>query len=241
MRLQKYLSRAGVASRRAAEGLMQQGRVSVNGAVVTELGSKVDPSADVVRFDGRLVELESERWIAFHKPRGILTTRSDPRGRTTIYDRLPAEVATLKYVGRLDRDTGGLLLLSNAGALIHRLLHPSSEVEREYAVCLAETPDRSTLRRLREGVRLDDGMARARRVEVTSSDQAGAVVHIVILEGRNREVRRMFEAVGHPVTRLDRVRFGPIRLGHLGVGRWRELKSAEVRALSSAGRPTAVE
>ncbi len=238
MRLQKFLSRAGVASRRAAERLMQEGRVSVNGAVVTELGSRVDPDSDVVRFDGRRVQLESERWIAFHKPRGVLTTRSDPGGRPTIYDRLPPEWATLKYVGRLDRDTGGLLLLSNAGESMHRLLHPSSEVEREYAVRTAETPSRDALRRLREGVQLDDGPARAHRVEVRRHGGPGAVLHVVLLEGRNREVRRMFEAIGFPVTRLDRVRFGPIALGRLGVGRWRELEADEVRALSRAAGTT---
>ena len=234
MRLQKYLSRAGVASRRAAEGLMEQGRVKVNGRVVTELGTKVTPGSDVVYCDGRRVELEAFRWFAFHKPKGVITTRSDPRGRSTIYDRLPPEMGTLKYVGRLDRDTGGLLLLSNQGELIHRLLHPSSEVEREYRVTLAEEPSPEVARRLREGVELDDGPARARSLRPAGRGHHGVRVNVVLVEGRNREVRRMFEAVGHPVLRLDRVRFGPIRLDGLATGRWRPLSAEEIKALQTS-------
>jgi len=234
MRLQKYLSRAGVASRRAAEGLIEQGRVTVNGRVVTELGTKVEPGSDIVQFDGRKVELEAFRWFAFHKPKGVITTRSDPRGRSTIYDRLPPEMHTLKYVGRLDRDTGGLLLLSNQGELIHRLLHPSFEVEREYRVTVADQPGPTVLRQLREGVELDDGPARVRSLRAAGQGHHGVRLNVVLVEGRNREVRRLFEAVGHPVLRLDRVRFGPIRLDGLATGRWRPLETDEIRALSRA-------
>ncbi len=234
MRLQKYLSRAGVASRRAAEGLMEQGRVKVNGQVVTELGTKVQPGSDVVHCDGSKVELEAFRWFAFHKPKGVITTRSDPRGRSTIYDRLPPEMGTLKYVGRLDRDTGGLLLLSNQGELIHRLLHPSFEIEREYRVTLAEEPSPEVVRQLREGVELDDGPARVRSLRPAGRGHHGVRVNVVLVEGRNREVRRMFEAVGHPVLRLDRVRFGPIQLDGLTSGRWRPLGADEIRALENA-------
>jgi 23S rRNA pseudouridine2605 synthase len=231
MRLQKYLSRAGVASRRASEELIEQGRVSVNGRVVTELGTKVEPGSDVVQCDGRRVELEAFRWFAYHKPKGVITTRSDPRGRTTIYDRLPPEMSTLKYVGRLDRDTGGLLLLSNQGELIHRLLHPSFEVEREYRVTVSEEPDPEVLRQLREGVELDDGPARVRSLRAAGRGHHGVRLNVVLVEGRNREVRRMFEAVGHPVLRLDRVRFGPIGLDGLTSGRWRPLSRDEIHAL----------
>lgn len=210
---------------------MQEGRVTVNGQVVRELGTKVDPDSDDVRFDGRRVELEAFRWIAYHKPRGVITTRSDPRGRSTIYDRLPPEMSTLKYVGRLDRDTGGLLLLSNEGEVIHRLLHPSSEVEREYRVTVADEPDAEALRRLRDGVELDDGPARVRRLRKSGRGRHGVRIDVVLVEGRNREVRRLFEAIGHPVVRLDRIRFGPIRLDGLASGRWRALGSDEVRAL----------
>jgi 23S rRNA pseudouridine2605 synthase len=238
MRVQKLLSRAGVASRRQAEGLMLEGRVRVNGDVCTELGTRVDPAVDRVEVDGEMVRIARPLWIAYHKPPGEVTTRSDPQGRPTVFDRLPADWSGLRYVGRLDLLTGGLLLLGNEGDLIHRLLHPSSEVEREYSARVEGVPNRGTLRRLTEGVRLDDGPARAKRAELTGRWRNGAVVRLVLVEGRNREVRRLCEAVGHPVERLDRVRFGPIELGSLPEGRWRELARDEVAALERvAGSP----
>jgi 23S rRNA pseudouridine2605 synthase len=161
VRLQKLLSRAGLASRREAEALMLQGRVRVNGRVVTTLGTRVDPVRDRVELDGRRVETGEARWIAFHKPVGVLTSRGDPRGRATVYQRLPAELGVLRYVGRLDRDTEGLLLLSNDGDWIHRVLHPSSRVEREYEAEVVGEPDRAVLTRLTGGVELEDGPARA--------------------------------------------------------------------------------
>lgn len=237
MRLQKFLSRAGAASRREAEALMVQGRVRVNGTVVTTLGAKVDPERDAVELDGRRVELEAPRWVAFHKPAGVLTTRDDPQGRPTVYDRIPPELSTLKYLGRLDMDTEGLLLLSNRGDLMHRLLHPSNEVEREYEVQVVGVPDRATLDRLRQGVELDDGPARARRVKVLRKVGPGCILSLVLVEGRKREVRRMLEAVGHPVRRLVRLRFGPVTLGALSPGDWRDLTPAEVGSLEAAAPP----
>lgn len=234
MRLQKYLSRSGAASRREAEELMVQGRVRVNGAVVTTLGSKVDPERDVVELDGRRVELEAPRWVAFHKPAGVLTTRDDPEDRTTVYDEIPPELSTLKYLGRLDMDTEGLLLLSNQGDLMHRLLHPSNQVEREYEVQVVGVPDRRVLERLTRGVELDDGPARAHSVRVVRRMGPGSVLRLVLVEGRKREVRRMLEAVDHPVRRLVRLRFGPVTLGALEPGAWRELTAAEVAALAAA-------
>ncbi len=233
MRLQKYLSRAGAASRREAERLMLAGRVRVNGEVAAELGIRVTPEHDRIEVDGRRVSLEPPRWIAFNKPVGVLTTRHDPQQRATIYAYLPRELKSLKYLGRLDMDTGGLLLMSNQGDLVHRLLHPSSQVEREYQAHVSGVPGPEVLAALCAGVELDDGPARARRVRIVGSGPEGAVLRVVLTEGRNREVRRLLYAVGHPVERLERVRFGPIELGELESGLWRELTPREVEALEA--------
>lgn len=231
VRIQKFLSRAGVASRREAEALMRAGRVRVNGRVVAELGSRVDPDRDTVEVDGRVVTRPPPRWILFHKPRGCLTTRDDPHGRQTVYDLLPPFAGGLRYVGRLDRETEGLLLLTNQGDVIHRLLHPSWEVEREYRATVEGRPDDDTLRRLEAGVELEDGPARASGLRTLETVGHGAVLALVLREGRNREVRRMLDAVGHPVTHLLRVRYGPVALDDLPPGEWRDLEEGEARAL----------
>ena len=236
IRIQKYLSRAGVASRREAEKLILQGRVKVNGDVVLTLGSKVLPEGDRVEVDGQLVGEAPARWILFHKPPGVVTTRSDPQGRPTVYGLLPKELGELRYVGRLDQPTEGLLLLMNEGDLIHRLTHPSYEVEREYEAWVKGVPKGDTLRRLQSGVELEDGPARATRVKVIRPVKGGVLLALVLQEGRKREVRRLLEAVGHPVTRLVRVRFGPVRLGKLPAGEWRDLTNQEIRALRAAVR-----
>ncbi len=210
---------------------MEAGRVAVNGEVVTELGSKIDPGRDTVEVDGRTVSRPPPRWILLHKPRGYLTTRDDPHGRETIYDLLPRGLGSLKYVGRLDRDTEGLLLLTNEGEAIHRLLHPSWEVEREYRVTVEGRPDEDTLTRLEDGVELEDGSARALEAARLEDVGHGSLLRLVLREGRKREVRRMCEAVGHPVTHLERIRFGPQELGGLPPGEWRDLDDDEVRAL----------
>lgn len=234
MRIQKLLSRAGVASRRKAEELMVQGRVRVNGEVVTTLGARVDPERDVVEVDGRRVEKDPPRWIALHKPAGTLTTRSDPEGRRTVYALLPKELRRLRYVGRLDMDTEGLLLFTNQGDVAHGLLHPSSEVEREYEAGVEGRVASDTVRRLTRGVDLEDGPARALRASVVRSEPAGDVVALVLVEGRKREVRRMLDAVGHPARWLRRLRFGPVALGDLPLGAWRELDETEVAGLRGA-------
>jgi 23S rRNA pseudouridine2605 synthase len=234
IRLQKFLSAAGRASRREAERLMAAGRVTVNGAVVTELGTKVVADRDVVAVDGEPVGSAATRWVAFNKPPGVLTTRSDPHGGETVYDRLPADQAGLRYVGRLDRDAEGLLLLTNDGDTAHALQHPSGEVEREYWLEVAGTVERPSLRMLLAGVDLDDGPARARRAELLEAGDVTSHLTLVIAEGRKREVRRMLSAVGHPVLRLRRTRYGPIVLGDLARGAWRELDGREVRALDEA-------
>lgn len=227
MRLQKYLSRAGVTSRRKAEGLIVGGRVSVNGDVITELGTRVDPERDEVSVDGVVAVLAPARWVVFFKPKGLLTTENDPRAGKTIYDVLPANFTGMRYVGRLDRETEGLLLLTNDGDLAHRITHPSFQVEREYQVRTRKKLDRGQVVRLLKGVELEDGPARALRVKHTGPQS----VTLILTEGRNREVRRMLEAVGHPAVDLRRVRYGPIALGSLEAGQWRELEASEVETL----------
>jgi len=203
----------------------------VNGEVVRTLGSKVVPGKDRVELDGKVVAGAPIRWVLLHKPRGAVTTRKDPEGRRTVFDLLPPWAGDLRYVGRLDLLTEGLLLLTNEGEVLHRLTHPSFEVEREYEVWVQDRPGQGTIRHLLRGVELEDGPARAESVEVRGKARDGVAVSLVLREGRNREVRRLMEAVGLPVLRLRRVRFGPIRLGNLESGEWRELTRKEIRAL----------
>jgi 23S rRNA pseudouridine2605 synthase len=237
IRLQIYLARAGVASRRASEELIRDGRVTVNGRRA-ELGMKVDPRADTVRVDRRVVSPRATEWIALHKPRGYVTTRDDPEGRKTVYDLLPPELHHLFHVGRLDRDSAGLILLTNDGETANRLLHPRYGTTKEYRVDVEGRPDSSALRRLVDGVELEDGLARV--VSVEYRGELDDDIHRLILvleEGRNREVRRMLEAIGHPVRRLFRRRFGAVEVGRLKPGGWRHLTPAEIATLRGAGRP----
>ncbi len=235
MRLQKYLSRAGVASRREAEELILQGRVRVNGERVTRLGTRVDPAADRIEVDGQEVESRALRWILLHKPPGYITTRDDPEGRATVYSLLDPADRALSYVGRLDRDTEGLLLFTNEGDLLHALLHPSSELPREYRAEVVGRPTRVAVTRLERGVELEDGLARAEQVRILEATGAErGTLSLVLREGRKREVRRLLAAVDHPVLRLVRVRFGPLELGNLTRGSWRELLPEEVEGLRDA-------
>lgn len=219
--MQKYISQAGVASRRQAERLMLEGRILVNGKSAVEMGVKVIPGQDTVSFDGQIVEPARTRWIVFHKPSGVLCTRTDPHGRETVYRLLPEWAEGLRYVGRLDRDTSGLLLLTNEGDTAAALAHPRGQVEREYVARVAGPVTARDLRALRRGVELEDGFARPRRVRRVPLDADGWGVMLVLTEGRKREVRRLLKAVGHPVLTLSRTRFGPFRLGGLACGGWR--------------------
>ena len=241
VRLQKILSTAGIASRRAAETLISEGRVTVNGETVSELGSKADPDTDDIRVDGRRVKSASKRrYILLYKPRGYITTRSDPERRPTVIDLLTTGgVREYVYpVGRLDYDSEGLLLLTNDGELADRLTHPRHGIGREYHVRVRGVPDEQALERLRKGIALDGNrtapaeVAIHKRIETARGDDA--LVSIVIYEGRNRQVRRMLEAVGHPVSKLKRVRIGPITDDHIRPGEFRDLSEREVEALRRA-------
>ncbi|WP_038058347.1 pseudouridine synthase [Thermus amyloliquefaciens] len=232
LRLQAFLARAGFGSRRKAEELIRQGRVRVNGEVA-QLGQRVGPG-DVVEVDGRRVEPPGKRVVlALHKPRGYTTTRHDPHARKTVFDLLP-DIPGLHPVGRLDRDSEGLLLLTNDGSLTLRLTHPRYGVKKVYRVYTERgTLPRSVCQRLLEGVELEDGPARA----LACRPAPGGAL-LTLAEGRKREVRRMLQAVGYPVKRLLRLQVGPIRLGRLPPGKWRQLSQEEVEALL---RETSVE
>jgi 23S rRNA pseudouridine2605 synthase len=232
-RLQKILAQAGVASRRAAEKLIADGRVTVNGQTVRTMGTKADPAHDDIRVDGRrLRSPQRTRYILLNKPAGYVTTRSDPQRRPTVIDLLRDVHEYIFPVGRLDYDSEGLLLLTNDGTLAAQLTHPRHGVERTYEVRLAGTPDAEALERLRKGIVLDGRRTSPAEVALLSSrrDREGAL-RLTIREGRNRQVRRMCEAVGHPVRALRRVRIGPLTDSRLKPGQWRELTPDEVRAL----------
>jgi 23S rRNA pseudouridine2605 synthase len=238
-RLQRSLARAGFGSRRACEEVIAAGRVQINGTVAT-LGDRLDPSVDEVRVDGSKVNVDPElRTFVLHKPRGVTTTMRDPHAERDLTTFLPKGVH-LFPVGRLDRDTEGLLLLTNDGSLAHRLTHPRYAIEKEYLAEVSEPPSNRQLSRLRRGVELDDGTAKAvdARSAGGAAGRGGAGgrggVRLVMVEGRKREVRRMLDAVELPVRRLVRVRVGPIRLGKLGPGEVRELEPEDVRALYRA-------
>ena len=243
MRLQKFLARAGVASRRGSEDLMTAGRVCVNGAAVTELGAKVDPARDVVTVDG--VEVRPAAgpvYLAFHKPAGVMTTMRDPEGRDTVASYVPTEqYPGLFPVGRLDFNSTGLLLFTTDGELSHRLLHPRWKVPKSYRALVDGAPDVSDAKQLRSGIELDDGMTAPALVRTVKHDGLRTLMEITISEGRKRQVRRMFSAVGHPVLELSRTSFGPVELGSLESGTWRHLTAEEVAALreDTADKPAA--
>ena len=228
-RLQKALARSGIGSRRVCESLIEQGRVRVDGAVAC-LGARIDASIATVEVDGVSVGVRPDAvYYLLNKPRGVVTTARDPHGRPAVVDLVPDEPRVFP-VGRLDMDTEGLILLTNDGELAHRLTHPSFGVEKEYLVHVQGAPKPAALRALRQGVVLDDGPTAPAKVSLVEPD----VVRITIHEGRNRQVRRMCEAVGHPVRRLVRTRIGPLVDRRLSPGRWRALEPGEARQLERA-------
>lgn len=242
-RLQKILSRAGLASRRGAEKVMAEGRLTVNGEVVTTLGTKADPERDDIRVDGvRVRAATTPVYLALYKPKGVVTTRHDPAGRATVMDLVP-KLAGLFPVGRLDVTTEGLLLMTNDGAFAERVSHPRYEVARVYHAKVHRVPDASTLARLRRGVMVEGERMAVDRVRVIEADK-NAWVEVTLHEGKHHEVKRLLEAVGHPVSKLRRVAVGPLTLRGLKPGDFRSLTPQEVRGLlgpsrSSPARPRA--
>jgi 23S rRNA pseudouridine2605 synthase len=237
VRLQKLLAQSGVASRRRCEELMLEGHVEVDGEIVTRLGTKVDPRTAVIRVDGkRLPPVSPHVYLALNKPRGVVSTMSDPEGRRTLTDFVADRPERLFHVGRLDTDTDGLILLTNDGDFAHRLAHPSYEMAKTYVAEVPGHVSNATVRTVLDGVTLEDGPVTVSSFKVLSTHGKKAIVELVIHEGRNRIVRRLLEAVGHPVRRLTRTAIGPVRLTGLRSGEMRELTRDELGTLLDAAR-----
>lgn len=231
-RLQKVLAQAGVASRRKCEEYILDGRVTVNGAVVTELGTKVDPAKDQIKVDGNPIASEKKVYVLLNKPRGVVTTAHDPQGRKTVVKLLENEYAERIYpVGRLDLDTAGLLIMTNDGTLANGLMHPSKEIDKVYRAWVRGKVSAETVKRLSEGVELEDGMTAPAKVKILETAREETQLEITIHEGRNRQVRRMCEEVGHPVKTLMRTELAFLKLGRLRYGEHRQLSELEVRRL----------
>ena len=232
IRLQKVLAAAGLGSRRRCEELMSTGRVSVNGEVVTQMGVRVDPAGDVIRVDGKRVPPPSDHaYLVANKPRGVVSSMADEKGRPDLRTLLAGRPERLFHVGRLDTDTSGLLILTNDGDFAHRLAHPSFEVTKTYVALVQGTVDDAVGKQLRSGIDLEDGRAAVDRFRVLDRSTGRSLVELDLHMGRNRIVRRMLDHVGHPVLELTRTTFGPIRLGDLKAGAVRALTNSELGAL----------
>jgi 23S rRNA pseudouridine2605 synthase len=238
-RLQKVIARAGIASRRKSEDLIKEGRVKVNGKVVTELGLKVS-SSDRVEVNEIQIEKEEPVYFLLYKPRGVISSVNDEKGRKVVTDFFPHLKERIYPVGRLDYDTSGLLVLTNDGEFANLLMHPKSEVDKVYVAKVKGIPTKENLRKLEKGIRLEDGKTAPARVKLLSADnkKQSAIVEITIHEGRNRQVRRMFEAIGHDVMKLKRERYGFLTLSGLKTGDARELTPHEVKQLRALGMGT---
>ena len=233
VRLQKFLAEAGVASRRAAEQVILEGRVSVNGSPVRLLGSKIDPERDKVTVDGKPVRTQKKIHVALHKPKGCVCSRKDEHGRATVYELLPKEWASVQSVGRLDYASEGLLFLTNDGEFALRLTHPRYGVRKRYVVTVEGKADDALLQRFTSGVWHGGEKLKAERTWMVSATKSESVVELELAEGKNREVRRMFESQGLTVRRLVRTQIGKIKLGELKPGRWRTLTPPEIKTLLS--------
>jgi len=234
MRLQKILAAAGHGSRRGAETLIRDGRVSVNGESAG-LGDSADPMHDVIRLDGERIAVQRPEYWLLHKPTAVVTTMRDTHGRSTVMDFIPPQLGLLRPVGRLDRDTSGLLLMTNDGAMIQALLHPSHQSEKEYRVLVKGDVPAKKLERLAKGIYLDDGRTAPAVVSGARYEDAKdmTLFHLTLIEGRKRQIRRSMLALGHPVKKLVRVRMGPLKLGRLETGKSRPLRPDEIRALKA--------
>ena len=234
-RLQKYLARCGVASRRKAEAMIKQGLVKVNGQVISEMGFQVEPEKDKVEVQDRKIEPEKRKvYLLLNKPCRVVTTLNDPQGRKKVTDLLKGVPERVYPIGRLDYQSEGLLLLTNDGELTYRLTHPRFEIAKTYLVKVQGRVNKQNVDRLQKGVELEDGLTQPALVKIRQSEPAETFLEITIREGRNRQVRRMCEKIGHPVISLKRLKFGPVDLGNLKVGQYRELKPKEIQALKKA-------
>ncbi len=238
-RLQKVLAQAGVGSRRKCEEIIKAGRVEVNGECITELGVKVSPT-DIIAVDGRAIKTENKVYLIFHKPKGVITSANDPEGRRTVMDYIKDVSERLYPVGRLDYDTEGLLLLTNDGEFANRLTHPKFHVPKTYHATVNGVPHGSLLEKLAQGVMLDDGITAPAVVDYydIGDTQKQSIISITIHEGRNRQVRRMFDAINYPVVRLRRVQYGPLFLQGLPRGKSRPLTAKEIEDLMDTGFST---
>lgn len=234
-RLQRVLAAAGFGSRRASEVMIEEGRVEVDGKIVTALGTRVDPATSKIRVDGVLLRSKRRRYFAVHKPAGFVTTHRDPAGRPRVVDLVP-KGEELFPVGRLDRASEGLILVTNDGELANQLAHPKFGVEKIYRVLVAGHPSADALEKLRQGVRLAEAWVKASRLKVVGKQHQATILEMALKEGKNREIRRMAAQIGHKVLKLRRIAFGPLRLGTLPVGAARELTAAEIVALKDASR-----
>ncbi|WP_274655272.1 pseudouridine synthase [Paenibacillus humicola] len=239
-RLQKILAGAGVASRRKCEELILSGQVQVNGETVTTLGAKADPGTDVITVRGKRIQGERKLYLMLNKPKGVITSAKDPQGRKIVSDFLPGIKERVYPVGRLDYDTEGLLLLTNDGEFANLLTHPSHHVPKTYLATVKGVPHGSALEKLQKGIKLEDGMTAPAEVEYhdVDPDKKQATISITIYEGRNRQVRRMFDAISHPVVRLKRIKFGDLNLQQLQRGKYRHLTEQEIRDLLAAAAKT---
>ncbi len=232
-RLQKFISQAGITSRREAEKLISSGRISVNGKVITELGTKIDPVKDKIKLDGKLITSEKLVYIMLNKPKGIVTTLNDPQGRKTVINLISDIPQRIYPVGRLDYNTEGLLLMTNDGDLTHSLIHPSRKIFKTYVAKVAGMPPEEKLDLLRAGIKLSDGLTAPAQINIIEFDREKNItsLEIVIHEGKNRQIRRMFEAIHFPVKQLKRVKFDFLTLAGLKRGRYRHLTEDEVEEL----------
>ncbi|MCM3126521.1 MULTISPECIES: pseudouridine synthase [unclassified Paenibacillus] len=237
-RLQKIIAQAGIASRRKSEELILSGKVEVNGEVVTELGTKANPDEDIITVNGKPIRSEKKIYLVMNKPKGVITSASDPEGRKIVSDYLKGIKERVYPVGRLDYDTEGLLLLTNDGEFAHLLTHPKHHVPKTYLATVKGVPHGTSLDKLRDGIMLEDGMTSPAEVEYKDVDteKNEAVIQITIHEGRNRQVRRMFDAINHPVTRLKRISFGGLLLQNLKRGLYRHLTAEEINNLLQAAK-----
>jgi len=236
-RIAKFLARAGVASRRASEGIVADGRVSVNGTAISEPGTKIVAGVDEVRLDGEVVEPPTELvYLMLNKPIGVMTTLDDPQGRPTVADFIPSGMPRVFPVGRLDYTTTGLLLLTNDGGLAHLMMHPRHHVPKLYYAVVDGIPDPGDLTHLRKGVELDDGLTSPAGARIVQVRERTAAVEITLREGRKRQVRRMLSAIGHPVISLSRIAYGPLTLGDMAEGAVRVLEPGEVEALRASAQ-----